>query len=111
MTLTGHFIDDVQRRDNAVALALYAVNAPVGRHVGDPVHGRLCTSHAMVPQGHWDRAHRSPGTGHHPSDPVENSIAKTADYGSARGRRHGKIRKQGGRWTRRRSIPSRIGTA
>ena len=38
MTLTGHFIDDVQRRDNAVALALYAVNAPVGRHMGDPVH-------------------------------------------------------------------------
>ena len=30
MTLVGHFIDDTQRRDNAVRLVLYAVNAPVG---------------------------------------------------------------------------------
>ena len=44
MTLVGHFIDDTQRRDNAVRLVLYAVNAPVGRHMGDPVHEEVTES-------------------------------------------------------------------
>lgn len=38
MPLAGHFLDDLQRRDNACALALYAVDGDRGRDVGDPVH-------------------------------------------------------------------------
>lgn len=38
MTMIGHFLDDVQRRENAVRLALYAVGHETGRRSGDPVH-------------------------------------------------------------------------
>lgn len=36
--MPAHFLDDLARRDNACALALYAVNGDKGRDVGDPVH-------------------------------------------------------------------------
>ena len=34
----AHFIDDLKRREYAVALARYAVNGHHGRGVGDPIH-------------------------------------------------------------------------
>ena len=36
--MPAQFLDDLQRRDHAIALALYAVNGERGRDVGDPVH-------------------------------------------------------------------------
>jgi hypothetical protein len=38
MTMAAHFLDDLKRREHAVALATYAVNGTLGRNVGDPVH-------------------------------------------------------------------------
>jgi hypothetical protein len=41
MPLAAHFLDDLQRRDMACALAMYAVNGDAGRHVGDPIHEQV----------------------------------------------------------------------
>jgi hypothetical protein len=38
MTMAAHFLDDLKRREHAVALATHAVNGTLGRSVGDPVH-------------------------------------------------------------------------
>ena len=44
MTLAGHFLDDLaraERRNQACALALYAVNGDAGRNVGDLIHEQV----------------------------------------------------------------------
>lgn len=41
MTLGGHFLDDLQRRELACRLARHGVNGEHGRAVGDPVHEEI----------------------------------------------------------------------
>lgn len=55
MTLGAHFLDDLSRRHNAVALALYAVNGIHGRNVGDPVHEEVTEGRRRQ----WEQALRA----------------------------------------------------
>lgn len=55
MTMAGHFLDDVQRRENAVRLVLFAVNGAQGRGLGDPVHEEITEGRRKQ----WEDARRA----------------------------------------------------
>lgn len=74
MTLAGHFLDDLaraERRNQACALALYAVNGDAGRNVGDPIHEQVTEGRrrqweeALAQGAAWAKEMLAKGGGYH----------------------------------------------